>query len=162
MVNPTVLYRTVKSRSVRTDSFYKMADSFEFQRRSGRRPVLSSAPENTVKAEKPASDSQETGKSSLKNVEASAGESSAPSKPGGEAQPRSDAKIEEPRSSDKKIMTKPPTMKREQSDIFKSFSKPKAKVNREDTRSSTGASPAAGAALVLKQVSHSLLLKKTR
>jgi len=132
--------------------FYKLANSFNLQRRSGRRPIISSAPENTVKAEKQAFSSQETGKLILNDVKASTVEPSACSQTGGEAQPRSSAKTEEPRSSDKKTTIRPPIMRKEQSDIFKSFSKPKAKLNREDTGSSAGASPAASTAPILKQV----------
>ena len=47
-----------------------------------------------------------------------------------------------PRDVEGKPISKPAPIKREQSDIFKSFSKPKAKVKHEDTGSSTGASPA--------------------
>lgn len=43
---------------------------------------------------------------------------------------------------EKKAPTKTPAMKREQSDIFKSFAKPRAKVSRDNTESSTAPSPA--------------------
>ncbi|KAL2039809.1 hypothetical protein N7G274_007209 [Stereocaulon virgatum] len=47
---------------------------------------------------------------------------------------------------DSKPSSKPATLKREQSDIFKSFSKPTANLKKEDTGSSTGTSPAPSAA----------------
>lgn len=51
---------------------------------------------------------------------------------------------------DSKPPSKPATLKREQSDIFKSFSKPTAKLKREDTGSSTGTSPAPSAAQAVR------------
>ncbi|KAL8953377.1 MAG: hypothetical protein Q9222_000754 [Ikaeria aurantiellina] len=44
-------------------------------------------------------------------------------------------------SQEKKPTAKPPRLKKEQSDIFKSFSKPREKVSRENTGTSTAASP---------------------
>ncbi len=113
---------------------------------------MSSAPESTVKPGKPASSSQGTGKLILKNAKAPSEDTSASSKVGGEAHARSEARTEESKSSDKKTMTKPPSMRRQQSDIFKSFSKPKATLKREDTGSSTDASPAGSAAPALNKV----------
>ena len=52
-----------------------------------------------------------------------------------------DLKAERPRVVERKPTSKPAVMKREQSNIFKSFSKPKAKLKQEDTGSSSGASP---------------------
>lgn len=46
-----------------------------------------------------------------------------------------------PKAQEKKVATKTPGLKREQSDIFKSFAKPRAAVSRENTESSTGATP---------------------
>lgn len=43
------------------------------------------------------------------------------------------AKADLPRASGKAAASKPANVKREQSDIFKSFSKPKAKLQNEDT-----------------------------
>lgn len=119
---------------------------------------MSSAPENTVKAGKQAFNSQETRKLISNDLKASTVEPSVRSQTGGEAQTRFSAKTEEPRNSDKKTTTRPPIMRKEQSDIFKSFSKPKAKFDREDTGSSAGASTAASNASILKQVRLGLLL----
>ncbi|CAD6584828.1 MAG: hypothetical protein ASARMPREDX12_006640 [Alectoria sarmentosa] len=54
----------------------------------------------------------------------------------------SDIKAERPRDVEKKPASQPIAAKREQSDIFKSFSRPRAKLKHDDTASSTGASPA--------------------
>ncbi|KAL9002539.1 MAG: hypothetical protein Q9188_004537 [Gyalolechia gomerana] len=43
---------------------------------------------------------------------------------------------------EKKIVSRAPSLKRDQSDIFKSFAKPRAQISRENTDSSAGASPA--------------------
>ena len=108
--------------------------------------MVSRAPEDAVKPETPAVSSQGTAKPILKNAQASVDLPSISSKTRVIAEVRPEAKTEEPTTSDTKTATKLPTIRREQSDIFKSFSKPKPKLNREDTRSSTGASPAASAA----------------
>lgn len=69
-----------------------------------------------------------------------------PTKSTSQAAVAQDSKAEQPRDVGKKPAIKPSVAKREQSDIFKSFSKPKAKLKNEDTSSSTGASPAPNAA----------------
>lgn len=56
-----------------------------------------------------------------------------------------DKELREPKINEKKPTTKPANLNREKSDIFKSFSKTKAKLKKEDTDSSTGASPAPAA-----------------
>jgi len=48
----------------------------------------------------------------------------------------------ESKPTEKKPTSKPAAPKREQSDIFQSFSRPKAKLTKEDTGSSIGVSPA--------------------
>ena len=53
-----------------------------------------------------------------------------------------DIKTGQPRNTENKPASKPAAAKREQSDIFKSFSKPRTKLKKEDTSSSTSASPA--------------------
>jgi len=55
-----------------------------------------------------------------------------------------EVKPEQPKAAttSKKPAGKPPAMKREMSDIFKSFSKPKPKLAREETGSSHGGTPA--------------------
>ncbi|KAL8692716.1 MAG: hypothetical protein Q9218_002305 [Villophora microphyllina] len=56
-----------------------------------------------------------------------------------ESKPKEPAR--QPSSQEKKGVTKTPSLKREQSDIFKSFSKPQAKVSQKETDSSARASP---------------------
>lgn len=51
-------------------------------------------------------------------------------------------KAERPSDVEKKSISKPSAVKREQSDIFKSFSKPKTKLKHEDAGIPTGASAA--------------------
>lgn len=53
-----------------------------------------------------------------------------------------DTKAEGARDVEKKPASKPLAVKREPSDIFKSFSRPKSSLKRENTGTSAGASPA--------------------
>ena len=55
-----------------------------------------------------------------------------------------EVKQEQPKAAttSKKPTGKTPAMKREMSDIFKSFSKPKSKLTKEETGSSHGGTPA--------------------
>ncbi|KAL9120787.1 MAG: hypothetical protein Q9187_002662 [Circinaria calcarea] len=55
---------------------------------------------------------------------------------------KQDIKQPQPTGSSKKTATKPPAMKRDQSSIFKQFSKAKPKIPREETGSSVDTSPA--------------------
>ena len=68
-----------------------------------------------------------------------------PRAPLGKAVGRIEAKPKEETSQQssqqKKTTTKAPNLKREKSDIFKSFAKAPNKVSRENTESSAGASP---------------------
>ena len=105
-----------------------------------------------VKIEKPRLTLQGSGR--LNSASALTEQSSTSSIIKSESDAPVEAKTKEPESGDRKAISKPPTMKREQSDIFKSFSKPKAKLNREDAGSSDGASPAANTAPTPKQVTY--------
>ena len=58
-----------------------------------------------------------------------------------------DLKAERQRDVEKKPTSKPPRAKREQSDAFKSFSKPNVKLKHEDTAISNDASPTPNTAL---------------
>lgn len=110
---------------------------------------MSGAPEVAVKPPNPSESSQGPGKPVSKNAKASSQDSS-------RAEIKPKVKTEDSKSSDKKINSKPPATKREHSDIFKSFSKPRAKLSRESTSSSTGA-PAPAATPTLEQVRYSPL-----
>lgn len=52
-----------------------------------------------------------------------------------------EVKSQQIKGGDRKSGHKPSALKREQSDLFKSFSKPKPKLDREDTGSSASGSP---------------------
>ncbi|KAL8796430.1 MAG: hypothetical protein Q9182_007389, partial [Xanthomendoza sp. 2 TL-2023] len=79
-------------------------------------------------------------------VEIAAAKVESPKALQGQASGRGEVKLKnearQQSSQEKKPAPKAPAMKREQSDIFKSFSKPQPKTSRENTQSSTGASPA--------------------
>lgn len=96
-------------------------------------------------AAKPAPQSQQTSKPSTR-IDKPPGQASRGSKEASPAESGSDLKAQQPARTKKKVTGKPTGLKREQSDLFKSFSKPKAKLNREDTGSSVGDSPAPSAA----------------
>ena len=62
----------------------------------------------------------------------------------GQPQTKTEITQEPAKQMNKNAAGKPPVMKREHSDIFKSFSKAKSKVAREETDSSLDASPLPG------------------
>jgi len=114
------------------------------QRRTGRRPLIAAPAPAAKSVSKPSSKPQETSKpdkksSTLFDRPPSSGRASK-STPQTECEP--EPKLERAKDVDRKAASKPANLKREQSDLFKSFSKPKAKLKREDTGSSAGESPA--------------------
>ena len=121
-----------------------LANGIVLQRRSGRRPPAPTIPAVRSK-ELASSTSQETNQPSTKFTQSSDRPSS--SGKAGRASPQPDSKPS----------SKPASLKREQSDIFKSFSKPKAKSKRQDPGGFTGASPAPSAAQPVRV--HSLFLQ---
>lgn len=68
----------------------------------------------------------------------------------GESKPKHPAA--KPSSQERKGVGKTPSLKREQSDIFKSFAKTAAKVSRNNTDSSAGASPASEVCTILSRL----------
>ncbi|MCJ1454329.1 hypothetical protein MMC28_004682 [Mycoblastus sanguinarius] len=115
------------------------------KRRMGRRPNLVAPPVLAAKGNDRAKHkSQESSRPSTANTKcvdrpSSSGKSSR-STP--QAETKLEVKVEHSKNANKKPASKLPPMRREQSDIFKSFSKPKvAKLKREDTESSNDASP---------------------
>ncbi|KAI9724120.1 MAG: hypothetical protein M1812_000839 [Candelaria pacifica] len=115
------------------------------KRRTGRRPPPPAAtlqtPKN-VSAKAPAKPQGSKGEEDKKQSQGSAKPSSE-KKPQEQSAPKSVAAKNERRSStDSKLATKPSSLKRDKSDIFKSFAKSKASLKKEDTGSSAGASPA--------------------
>ena len=107
------------------------------RRRTARRPqwVAPSTAAKTVEKSKPTPNAPDTTKAASKATYPSSQESV-----------KSDAKPEQPQSSGKRQVGRPPgkapALKKEQSAIFKSFSKPKPKLKQENSASSAGPSPA--------------------
>ncbi|MCJ1249775.1 hypothetical protein MMC30_007001 [Trapelia coarctata] len=108
------------------------------KRRTGPRPAIAPSSTTPVTQTKPASSvpaSKVLPKASTPSIF-----------PSTLSQPLSkmEVKQEQPKatSTSKKATTKTPAMKREMSDIFKSFSKPKPKLTKEETGSSHGGTPA--------------------
>lgn len=116
------------------------------ERRTGRRPPVG-APLNPVETinKKAISKSQGINRDQ-RNADKPSDRSSSSDKSTSQDALTSAKKAERPRDVEKKPASKPSAAKREQSDIFKSFSKPKTKLRHEDTGSSTAASPAANIA----------------
>ena len=96
--------------------------------------MLKSAPHNQQASKPPT------------RVEKPASQASRGSKEASPAESGSDVRSQQSARTNRKATGKPRGLKREQSDLFKSFSKPKAKLNREETGSSAGDSPALSAA----------------
>lgn len=100
-------------------------------------PTLAS----TKPALKSALPSQHTRKLSTK-IEKQASHASEGGKEASSADSGSDLTSQQPKRTTKKATGKPTGPRREQSDLFKAFAKPKAKLNRDDTGSSVGDLPA--------------------
>lgn len=114
------------------------------QRRTGRRPPYS-APAAQVAASTvgPRGKSQESSKQDPKSSSPfdrplSSGKAR---KATTQLESKTEPRFARAKEADKKATAKPANLKREQSDLFKSFSKPRAKFNKEDTGSSAGDSP---------------------
>ncbi|MCJ1300326.1 hypothetical protein MMC08_003122, partial [Hypocenomyce scalaris] len=128
-----------------TGKQYGIIQNASVKRRAGRRPPVTApvvAP--TKPAPKPAGQSQQASTPSTKAEKASS-QASRDSKEASPTDSGPEVKSQQPARTNKKTIGKPTAIKREQSDLFKSFSKPKAKLNREDTGSSVGDSPAPSA-----------------
>lgn len=123
----------VKVSHVPAKRYY--SDRFILKRRTGKRPVMPAQAAPMAKnKEKPSMKPQ------LPRITKQ--ESSSLDPPSSSGNPSTLTPQAESKASDKKPLSKPISLKREQSDIFKSFSKPGAKFIREATDSSAGTSPA--------------------
>lgn len=114
------------------------------QRRTGKRPLVAAPVAPVAKPiAKTSSKSQGTSKqdTEFSNPFERPSSSSKTSKSTTQAESKSELKNARVKEADKKATPKPANLKREQSDLFKSFSKPKAKLTEEDTGSSAGNSP---------------------
>lgn len=110
------------------------------QRRTGQRTALVMPVSTTVQSKKVAVNKpQLTGKVKSKTDE-SADEKNSYAKASSQSGVKSVAKSQPSRKTEKKAISKVSSLKREQPDIFKTFSTPKPKMNREDTGSSAGTS----------------------
>ncbi|KAL8997423.1 MAG: hypothetical protein Q9169_003286 [Polycauliona sp. 2 TL-2023] len=119
----------------------EIPDLFYQQRRTGARPQPAQATPSIGKATVAPKASTPTVKAESKpnpprETKAPTSKAPAPS----QAKPKDETPQQS--SQSKKPATKTPGLKREQSDIFKSFAKPSNKLSRENTGSSVGASPA--------------------
>ncbi|KAI4131579.1 MAG: hypothetical protein LQ347_002916 [Umbilicaria vellea] len=121
---------------------YGVIQNTRVKRRIGRRPHI---PVPTLASTKPALKSalpsQHTRKLSTK-IEKQASHASEGGKEASSADSGSDLTSQQPKRTTKKATGKPTGPRREQSDLFKAFAKPKAKLNRDDTGSSVGDLPA--------------------
>ncbi|SLM33999.1 DNA polymerase subunit Cdc27 [Lasallia pustulata] len=125
---------------------YGVIQNTRVKRRTGGRPPVTAPTIATTKpAAKSAPQTQQASKPSTR-IEKPASQASRDGKEASPAESGSDIKSQKPARTNKKATGKPTGLKREQSDLFKSFSKPRAKLNREDTASSVGDSPAPSAA----------------
>lgn len=118
-----------------------MVELSETQRRTGHRsslvlPVSTSIQPKTTAASK----SQVSGASKLK-IDESANERIPQTKASSQAEVKPVVQSQPPPKSEKRAISKVSRPKREQPDIFKSFSKPKSKPSKEDTENSAGTSP---------------------
>ncbi|MCJ1423122.1 hypothetical protein MMC29_001003 [Sticta canariensis] len=119
---------------------YGTIQNFRVKRRTGQRsasvlPVSTSIqPKNTT-----VSKSQVTGGSKSK-IDESANEKIPYTKASSQAEVKPMVQSEPPPKSEKRAISKISRPKREQPDIFKSFSKPKPKLSKEDTENSAGTS----------------------
>ncbi|KAL9130635.1 MAG: hypothetical protein Q9175_006970 [Cornicularia normoerica] len=112
-------------------------------RRTGKRPPIGAHSIPTETFEEKASSRPQGFSREQRNVVKSSGRPSPSDKSTRstfQAAVTPDIKADRPRDVENKPAGKPVVVKRDQSDIFKSFSKPKAKLKHEDTGSSTGAS----------------------
>jgi len=114
------------------------------QRRTGRQPLVAAPAPAAKTIGRPSGKSQEISKQDIKSGSpfdrpSSSGKASK-STPQAESKP--EPKAERAKDADKKVAPKAASLKREQSGLFKSFSKPKAKLKKEVTGSSAGESPA--------------------
>ena len=112
------------------------------------------APAAAVKPDEPAVSSQGTAKPALGSAKASTEDVLNKGKNRAIVEKKPEIKREDSKGSDKRTTVKPPMKNREHSDIFKSFSKSKAKLNREDTGSSAEASPVTSAPPLLMNVRY--------
>lgn len=118
-----------------------MVELSQPQRRTGQQPALvlpvstSIQPKNTA-----VSKSQVIGGSKLK-IDESANEKIPYTKASSQAEVKPMVQSQPPPKSEKRAISKISRPKREQPDIFKSFSKPKPKLSK-DTENSAGTSPA--------------------
>ncbi|KAL8699139.1 MAG: hypothetical protein Q9224_001548, partial [Gallowayella concinna] len=135
----TIQNARVKVRRV-SDNMISTANIARLQRRTGPRPSPAQSSSITGRDIRRGKASTPAAK-----VETKFAKAEIPKALQGQASGRGEVKLKnevrQKSSQEKKPATKAPTMKREQSDIFKSFSKPQPKLSRENTQSSTGASP---------------------
>ncbi|KAL8886106.1 MAG: hypothetical protein Q9192_006538 [Flavoplaca navasiana] len=139
--NPRVQVRHHSLHSKESRIVNSVPNVFYLQRRKGPRPIPAQPASTASRAIAGPKASTPTVK--MESKPESARETKAPP---GKATDSSQAKTKDevPQQSSqlKKPATKTPGLKREQSDIFKSFAKPPNKLSRENTGSSAGASPA--------------------
>ncbi|KAL8873886.1 MAG: hypothetical protein Q9174_000715 [Haloplaca sp. 1 TL-2023] len=122
---------------------YGIIQNSRVKRRTGARPVTAapttkdngrslgfknSSP--AVKAETPKAQVKSDSPAELKNVKGSQ------QRPSSQEEPKPKEQTRRQSTQEKKGLTKPPGLKKEQSDIFKSFSKPQPKVSRTNTDNS--------------------------
>lgn len=115
-----------------------MVELSQTQRRTAQRTALVMPVSTTVQSKEiPVIEPQLTAGAKSKTDE-SADEKNFCAKASSQSRVKSGVKSQPPRKTEKKAINKVSSLKREQPDIFKTFSKPKPKINREDTGSSAG------------------------
>lgn len=142
--------RAISEKYANEDPFifgekYGVIHNVGVKRRTGRRLPVEAQPSRAETLSEKSSNKTQGGHREHKSAIESSDRPS-PSDDSTRSTPQSvtvrDIQAKRPRDLEGKSANKPAPAKREQSDIFKSFSKPKANLKHENTASSTSASPA--------------------
>ncbi|MCJ1265569.1 hypothetical protein MMC22_005449 [Lobaria immixta] len=112
------------------------------QRRTGQRPALVLPVSTNIQQKNTAINNSEAAGGSKSKTDENVDEKFSYTKASSQAEVKPAVKSQPPRKTEKKAASKVSNLKREQSDIFKSFSNPKPRLNRENTGNSAGTSSA--------------------
>ena len=158
------LFRMLRSRSVNTLHSVEIlcTDQLGMQRRKGPRPALVAPVVTAVKSISTTSSMTQKRNGLAPNSPKASDENVPRCKVNNQQESKPDMDSQQPKNGSKRAIVKTPAIKREQSDFFKSMSKPKTKLDRENTDSSTGASPAPTIVFSVSLVLVSLLDRQLR
>ncbi|MCJ1225014.1 hypothetical protein MMC12_001661 [Toensbergia leucococca] len=125
-----------------TGRLYGVIQNAQVKRRKGPRPALVAPVVTAVKSISTTSSMTQKRNGLAPNSPKASDENVPRCKVNNQQESKPDMDSQQPKNGSKRAIVKTPAIKREQSDFFKSMSKPKTKLDRENTDSSTGASPA--------------------